>query len=175
MCEALSNTMSTSPARGPAPPLPEKPPSVAERARQLRNSFRKDEAEKPRILDNKTGSPMSDKNTASGYVSNGERSPSPSHSSACNIALTGGIPRHTSQIEKSAAILQQDSNKDTTQKNNGINQPAVCIYLLVFTIVYQLILLLIINCIWQVSFINYIMCNAVCRSCIFISIYKMHD
>ncbi|XP_046552452.1 septin-7-like isoform X1 [Haliotis rubra] len=117
----MSDTMSSSPARGPAPPLPEKPPSVAERARLLRNSFRKEEIEKPRIQDNKTTSPLSDKNSGSG--TSGDRSPSPSHNSSSNISLSGGVPRYNTQGEKPVGLLQQDSNKESSLKTNGINLP----------------------------------------------------
>ncbi|CAL1529119.1 unnamed protein product [Lymnaea stagnalis] len=72
--------------RGPAPPLPEKPPSVAERTRLLRSSFRKEDVEKPKVPekpDNRTvmanlSNQKPEYKGSSGSV-NGERSPSPSH------------------------------------------------------------------------------------------------
>ena len=69
--------------RGPAPPLPEKPPSVAERTRLLRSSFRKDEVEKPRMDINRS-SPLSELTRSAGSSvsslnshTNGDREESP--------------------------------------------------------------------------------------------------
>lgn len=81
--------------------------------------------EKPRIQDNKTASPLSDKNSGSG--TSGDRSPSPSHNSGINISLTGGVPRYNTQGEKPVGILQQDSNKESSSKTNGMNLSPVCI------------------------------------------------
>lgn len=89
------------------PPPPEKSASVAERARLLRTSFRKEDADKPRIPE-KPVSPMSEK-TAS-VVSNGERSPSPGQSSG---QLAGGMPRYISYHDKPS---YPDTNKDASGK-----------------------------------------------------------
>lgn len=71
-------------SRGPAPPLPEKPPSVAERTRLLRSSFRKEETEKPRVEVTNRSSPLSEVNKSAGSSvsslnshSNGDREESP--------------------------------------------------------------------------------------------------
>lgn len=71
--------------RGPAPPPPEKPPSVAERTRLLKSSFRKDDIDKPKIAEKSSTLLSGDKlcvnvsasSSSSRIVSNGERSPSP--------------------------------------------------------------------------------------------------
>lgn len=71
-------------SRGPAPPLPEKPPSVAERTRLLKSSFRsKDDVEKPRMDVNRS-SPLSEVTRSAGSSvsslnspGNGEREESP--------------------------------------------------------------------------------------------------
>lgn len=56
-------------SRGPAPPLPEKPPSVAERTRLLKSSFRKEEVEKPKVparMDVNRSSPLSEVTRSAG-------------------------------------------------------------------------------------------------------------
>ena len=70
-------------SRGPAPPLPEKPPSVAERTRLLRSSFRKEEVEKPKLEPNRS-SPLSEVTRSAGSSvsslnshTNGDREESP--------------------------------------------------------------------------------------------------
>lgn len=70
-------------SRGPAPPLPEKPPSVAERTRLLKSSFRKDDVEKPRMEITRS-SPLSEVTRSAGSSvsslnspANGEREDSP--------------------------------------------------------------------------------------------------
>ena len=92
--------------RGPAPPLPDKPPSVAERTRLLRSSFRKEETEKPRMPpDNRSlggggagvPPPLAEKPSlgSQGTVNNGggaERSPSPASG-----AGSGGVPKANGQ------------------------------------------------------------------------------
>ncbi|XP_041375525.1 septin-7-like isoform X2 [Gigantopelta aegis] len=121
--------MSTPGSRGPAPPLPEKPPSVAERTRLLRSSFRKEEVEKPKVTDNRSAtsgstasvSPVSER--SSGTFTNGERSPSPvqsknqgNDSSANSVGYTSN--RFPSQPEKPVPVTSftQDSNKETATK-----------------------------------------------------------
>ncbi|XP_052248337.1 uncharacterized protein LOC127856269 [Dreissena polymorpha] len=48
MAAAQNSGVSQPPgSRGPAPPLPEKPPSVAERTRLLKSSFRRNEDDRP--------------------------------------------------------------------------------------------------------------------------------
>ncbi|KAK3086030.1 hypothetical protein FSP39_012387 [Pinctada imbricata] len=96
-----SGTTHQGSGRGPAPPLPEKPPSVAERTRLLKSSFRKEEFDKPRFSDGNinvtTGnraSPQSDKSSTLPLASstptstNGERSESPSPASSVG-SMTG--------------------------------------------------------------------------------------
>lgn len=83
-------------SRGPAPPLPEKPPSVAERTRLLRSSFRKDEVEKPRMDVNRS-SPLSEVTRSAGSSvsslnspGNGEREESPT--SFVNGVSSNSVP-----------------------------------------------------------------------------------
>lgn len=59
MSEQIQNAPPIHGSRGPAPPLPEKPPSVAERTRLLRSSFRKEDGEKPKIPDKPLPPPKS--------------------------------------------------------------------------------------------------------------------
>ncbi|KAL5022628.1 hypothetical protein ScPMuIL_001783 [Solemya velum] len=102
--------------RGPAPPLPEKPPSVAERTRLLRSSFRKEDSEKPKVLDNRS-SPLSEKSASVTSVAstNGERSPSPSTSSSNSSPV--GLPRFNNDKK---VVVQQDSNKEASSKTPPI-------------------------------------------------------
>ena len=71
-------------SRGPAPPLPEKPPSVAERTRLLKSSFRKEESERPKIdkIDTNRSSPLAETpksvgSSVSSLSTNGDREESP--------------------------------------------------------------------------------------------------
>lgn len=71
-------------SRGPAPPLPEKPPSVAERTRLLKSSFRKEESERPKIdkIDTNRSSPLAETpksvgSSISSLSTNGDREDSP--------------------------------------------------------------------------------------------------
>lgn len=111
---ASSVSTATSPGgtgtRGPAPPLPEKPPSVAERTRLLRSSFRKEDSEKPKVTDNRS-SPLSEKSVSVTSVAstNGERSPSPSSSNSSPV----GLPRFNNEKKVNP---QLDSNKDVSTK-----------------------------------------------------------
>lgn len=100
--------------RGPAPPLPEKPPSVAERTRLLKSSFRKDDVEKPKILE-KHNSPIveraatvppSNVMTAS---TNGEKSETPSPAGSVNSMSSVG--RYNGD--------KIDSNKEASQNYNA--------------------------------------------------------
>ena len=122
MSEPITTTTTTAGGpggRGPAPPLPDKPPSVAERTRLLRSSFRKEEMEKPRLPpDNRslgaggTGvpPPLAEKPTlgSQGAVNNGaERSPSPG--SGSNVSKANGQPSTTSTTtlsEKTVSYIQ---------------------------------------------------------------------
>lgn len=63
----MSSTNVAPPAggRGPAPPLPEKPPSVAERTRLLKSSFRREEQDRPKIDPNRS-SPLSEVTRSAG-------------------------------------------------------------------------------------------------------------
>lgn len=130
-------------SRGPAPPLPEKPPSVAERTRLLRSSFRKDETEKPKLPekpDNKNmaniASQKSDKSSAGSVY--GERSPSPpqvisSHPASSPMSITpspaGGLPAQRPPIpEKNVSILSlSDSNKEASERQSPAVGSTVCI------------------------------------------------
>ena len=104
--------------RGPAPPPPEKPPSVAERTRLLKSSFRKDDIDKPKIADKSSTLLSGEKvgvnvsvnvanltsSSSSRVVTNGERSPSPTtipsvqhqgannSNSTINSGVSGGVP-----------------------------------------------------------------------------------
>lgn len=104
--------------RGPAPPPPEKPPSVAERTRLLKSSFRKDDIDKPKVADKSSTLLNGEKgvsvsvnvasltSSSSSRIANGERSPSPTtvppsvqhqggnntNSIPNNALLSGGVP-----------------------------------------------------------------------------------
>lgn len=135
------------PSRGPAPPLPEKPPSVAERTRLLRSSFRKDDIEKPRVPEkpdnrsiNSVSSQKSDHKGSNNSV-NGERSPSPSqNSSSPTVTSPGSVtspagslpsqkPPVPEKIVPNATVA--DVNKDVNGRHSpGVGAP-VCITLCV--------------------------------------------
>lgn len=128
----------SSSGRGPAPPLPEKPPSVAERTRLLRSSFRKDELDKPKVGDNKS-SPLSEKsatlpsqtasNNINGTGSEKSETPSPA-SSVGSITGISGVGRFNN--DKMAAVQQiVDSNKEQHARSSpAVSPPPVCIQLL---------------------------------------------
>ena len=97
------NATAGSGGRGPAPPLPDKPPSVAERTRLLKSSFRKEVEDKPRVVqDNRTVTnsspggpppPLAEKPNmgSQGVLSSGaERSPSPALGSSGPPGNKGG-------------------------------------------------------------------------------------
>lgn len=115
MSDQISNSRDqvTGPSRGPAPPLPEKPPSVAERTRLLRSSFRKDDVEKPKVPEKPDNRTFNGQKQEGGSV-NGERSPSPP-SSSC--------------FQKSA-----DSPTSTEGRTSTIGGQSVCIYLVILFI-----------------------------------------
>ncbi|XP_033754917.1 septin-7-like isoform X1 [Pecten maximus] len=114
----MASTTATNPApapastgtRGPAPPLPEKPPSVAERTRLLRSSFRKEEAEKPKVVDNRA-SPLSERSTTlppsnSNGTTNGDKSESPSPASS--VSSMTGVGRYTSDKPTPAPVQMEN-------------------------------------------------------------------
>ena len=102
-------------SRGPAPPLPEKPPSVAERTRLLKSSFRRDEVEKPKILE-KHSSPLAERAATlppSNVVSastNGEKSETPSPAGSVNSMSSVGRYNNDKVM---------DSNRESSQNNNA--------------------------------------------------------
>lgn len=101
-----STTGATTPgSRGPAPPLPEKPPSVAERTRLLKSSFRKEEVDKPKVpsrMDTNRSSPLSEVTRSAGSSvsslnsqhTNGDReeSPTPGFVNGVNNNTTPTVP-----------------------------------------------------------------------------------
>lgn len=105
--------------RGPAPPLPEKPPSVAERTRLLKSSFRKDEVEKPKIIE-KHSSPLVERaatmppTNVINSSTNGEKSETPSPASSVNSMSSVGRYNNDKMM---------DSNKETSQSQSapGLN------------------------------------------------------
>ncbi|KAJ8302462.1 hypothetical protein KUTeg_018858 [Tegillarca granosa] len=117
----------TSTGRGPAPPLPEKPPSVAERTRLLRSSFRKDELDKPKVGDNKS-SLLSEKsatlpsqttsNNINGTGSEKSETPSPA-SSVGSITGISGVGRFNN--DKMATVI--DSNKEQHARSSPAVSP----------------------------------------------------
>ncbi|BFZ19572.1 hypothetical protein BsWGS_22615 [Bradybaena similaris] len=125
------------PSRGPAPPLPEKPPSVAERTRLLRSSFRKDDIEKPKVPEkpdnrsiNNVSSQKSDHKGSNNSV-NGDRSPSPSQNSSSPAVTSpgsgtspaGSLPPQKPPVPEKIApnATVADVNKDV----NGRHSPGV--------------------------------------------------
>ncbi|GFR64141.1 hypothetical protein ElyMa_003625000 [Elysia marginata] len=129
-------------ARGPAPPLPEKPPSVAERTRLLKSSFRNEDGEKPKVPEKPRPAqqhqhqqqqpPPSVQHQAeyqqqnrrsNGSLSNGERSPSPPSS------VASGLPQKPAVPEKSMGQASfGDSNKEANGRSAPAgNAPSVCI------------------------------------------------
>lgn len=103
--------------RGPAPPLPEKPPSVAERTRLLKSSFRKDDVDKPKVV---SSSPIVERaatlpHTGS-HETNGDKSETPSPASSVGSMTGVGVKAST-----------PDSVKDLPPKP-AVSPPAVCIF-----------------------------------------------
>jgi hypothetical protein len=114
MSSGGSNTQGgTTGGRGPAPPLPEKPPSVAERTRLLKSSFRRDEVEKPKVLE-KHNSPIAERAATVppanviNASTNGEKSETPSPASSVNSMSSVG--RYNGD--------KVDSNKEASQNYN---------------------------------------------------------
>lgn len=108
--------------RGPAPPLPEKPPSVAERTRLLKSSFRKDEVEKPKIIE-KHSSPIVERaatmppTNVINSSTNGEKSETPSPASSVNSMSSVGRYNNDKMM---------DSNRETSQSQSA---PGVSIHM----------------------------------------------
>ncbi|KAK3757619.1 hypothetical protein RRG08_000134 [Elysia crispata] len=107
----MSEQVASPPAssRGPAPPLPEKPPSVAERTRLLRSSFRKEDGEKPKVPEKPRPNQQQQQQPpqaeyqqqnrrSNGSLSNGERSPSPPS------GVAGGLSQKPPVPEKSCGV-----------------------------------------------------------------------
>lgn len=105
----------TTGSRGPAPPLPEKPPSIAERTRLLRSSFRKEEVEKPRVdtsrsspvseIVKQTGSPVSGINSHA----NGEKEDTPP-------SMSNGSTPSTPDVAPSKHIVPVMDNKEAERQ-----------------------------------------------------------
>ncbi|XP_059138955.1 septin-7-like isoform X2 [Physella acuta] len=119
MSDQISNSRDqvTGPPRGPAPPLPEKPPSVAERTRLLRSSFRKDDLEKPKVPEKPDNRTLNGQKQEGGSV-NGERSPSPPSNSSFH--KTADSP--TSTDGKTSTIGGQPI--ETTEAMNAAKRDA---------------------------------------------------
>ncbi|CAG5136576.1 unnamed protein product, partial [Candidula unifasciata] len=124
------------PSRGPAPPLPDKPPSVAERTRLLRSSFRKDDIEKPKVPekpDNRNIINTASKSDHKGSNNsvNGERSPSPSQSSSsptvtspgCVTSPTGNLPPQKPPLPEKN--VPHTPVADVNKEVNGRSSPGV--------------------------------------------------
>lgn len=101
--------------RGPAPPLPEKPPSVAERTRLLKSSFRKDDVDKPKVV---SSSPIVERAATlpHSHETNGDKSETPSPASSVGSMTGVGVKAST-----------PDSVKDLPPKP-AVSPPAVCIF-----------------------------------------------
>lgn len=101
--------------RGPAPPLPEKPPSVAERTRLLKSSFRREDGEKPKVS---SPSPVAERATTlpHSYATNGDKSETPSPASS--VGSMNGV---------GAKASTPDPVKDISPKP-AVSPPAVCIF-----------------------------------------------
>ncbi|XP_076109779.1 septin-7-like isoform X4 [Mytilus galloprovincialis] len=80
--------------RGPAPPLPEKPPSVAERTRLLKSSFRKDDVDKPKVV---SSSPIVERAATlpHSHETNGDKSETPSPASSVGSMTGVGVKAST--------------------------------------------------------------------------------
>ena len=106
-------------SRGPAPPLPEKPPSVAERTRLLKSSFRKEDSEKPKIDPNRS-SPLTESTRSAGssvssLSTNGDREESPTPVIINNVS--------SSTVIKPAPLLNSpvQDNKDINKTPVSLN------------------------------------------------------
>lgn len=120
MSSSANNTQGS--GRGPAPPLPEKPPSVAERTRLLKSSFRKDEVEKPKIIE-KHSSPIVERaatvppTNVINSSTNGEKSETPSPAGSVNSMSSVGRYNNDKMM---------DSNRETSQNQSA---PGVSIHM----------------------------------------------
>ena len=112
-----ATTPTTVGSRGPAPPLPEKPPSVAERTRLLKSSFRKEDSEKPKVDQNRS-SPLTETTRSAGsslssLSTNGDREESPT-------PVINNVNMSSSTVVKPASLLNSP-----VQDNKDINKMAV--------------------------------------------------
>lgn len=119
---AASTPLTTSgTGRGPAPPLPEKPPSVAERTRLLKSSFRKDEVDKPKV-----SSPVIERASTLPHghcvATNGDKSETPSPASSVGSMTGVGIKASTPDSVRDLPPVRDIPPKP------AVSQPDVCIF-----------------------------------------------
>ncbi|GFN77200.1 hypothetical protein PoB_000370600 [Plakobranchus ocellatus] len=122
-------------SRGPAPPLPEKPPSVAERTRLLRSSFRKEDGEKPKVPEKPRPNQPQPQPTAleyqqnrrsNGSLSNGERSPSPPPVTAGPTTVQKP-PVPEKNVGQAPLATFGDSNREVNGRPPASTAAPVCI------------------------------------------------
>ena len=135
---------STAP-RGPAPPLPEKPPSVAERTRLLRSSFRKEDGEKPKVPDkpdkSSLAASLASRSLEARRYSNGSShdvsSADTSLTGSCHSLTSNGQPGATPTPALVPPISQKpplpdrspvDKNKDCDNRVAESVVDPVCVY-----------------------------------------------
>jgi len=116
-------------SRGPAPPLPEKPPSVAERTRLLKSSFRKEEMEKPKVptrVDNSRSSPLSELTRSAGSSlsslnshTNGDREESP----PSFVNGGGSTPGSTPTVPSKPFVPSVMDNKEAERQAAAVSFP----------------------------------------------------
>ncbi|GAB1599150.1 septin-7-like isoform X3 [Argonauta hians] len=103
--------------RGSAPPPPEKPPSVAERTRLLKSSFRREDVDRPKVVDkSRLLCDKSDVNSllvTTSRISNGEGVPS--------SGITGAIPTQLTSTILNNAHITNVPDWSPTPENKPVN------------------------------------------------------
>lgn len=128
MATSTNIPLTTGAGRGPAPPLPEKPPSVAERTRLLKSSFRRDDVEKPKVSSH---SPVTERAATlpHTFTTNGDKSETPSPASSVGsmtgVGIKASTPDSVRDLPPNPAVSPTDLNakREAFFKTDGQSAP----------------------------------------------------
>ncbi|XP_014776064.1 septin-7 isoform X2 [Octopus bimaculoides] len=115
--------------RGSAPPPPEKPPSVAERTRLLKSSFRRDDVDRPKVVDkSRLLCEKPDANPilmTSSRIANGEGNPSLNISGGTSIQLTSTMSSTTTVNNVHITGVSDWSPNSENKPVNGVSNTII--------------------------------------------------
>lgn len=123
----MSGTNSGTPSagsRGPAPPLPEKPPSVAERTRLLKSSFRKEEVEKPKVparMDTNRSSPLSEVTRSAGSSVSSLNSHTNGDHEGSPTSFVNGVTASTPTVPSKPIVPPVMDNKEAEKQAAAVS------------------------------------------------------